>query len=66
MTPEEKKEWKPEKFPQPRTFPAEWDMSGLMETNEENAEKDDDHGWKPEKFPQPRAFPENWHSDDRH
>ena len=65
MTPEEKRDWKPEKFPKPRTFPAEWNMSDLINTTDENDEKEDDGGWKPEKFPQPRAFPENWHSDDR-
>ena len=65
MSPEEK-DWKPEKFPKPRTFPDEWNLSDLMPTNDENAEEEDNGGWKPEKFPQPRAFPKNWHSDDRH
>ncbi len=64
MSPEEK-DWKPEKFPQPRTFPAEWNMSGLMKNENGSAASEDDPDWKPEKFPQPRTIPENWHSDDR-
>ncbi len=65
MTPEEKKNWKPEKFPQPRTFPSEWHMPGLMPSNEGDAVEGAPDEWKPEKFPQPRTFPKNWHSDDR-
>ncbi len=64
MSPEEKN-WKPEKFPQPRTFPAEWNMSDLIVNDNGGAAKDEDSEWKPEKFPQPRTFPKNWHSDDR-
>ncbi len=64
MTPEEK-DWKPEKFPQPRTFPAKWNLFGLMTHSDESLEKEEESEWKPEKFPQPRTFPENWHSDDR-
>ena len=65
MTPEEKKDWKPEKFPQPRTFPSEWDMSGLMASSERGVDKEAAEEWKPESFPQPRTFPKGWHFDDR-
>ncbi|MBC8497290.1 MAG: hypothetical protein ISS57_19255 [Anaerolineales bacterium] len=65
MTPEEKKDWKPEKFPEPRTFPSEWYMSGLMAASEKSAAKEEADEWKPEPFPQPRTFPKGWHFDDK-
>jgi len=64
MPPEEKKDWKPEKFPQPRTFPSQWNISGLMAVNGKDAANEDADEWKPEKFPQPRTIPHKWHFED--
>lgn len=67
------KDWTPEPFPEPRTFPSGWDGWGLMATNGHFKEgeapqqasgtptKED---WNPEKFPKPRTFPKNWSIDD--
>lgn len=61
---EEHKEWSPEKFPQPRTFPKRWDFTGLMAVHEEESTEEEDD-WKPETFPQPRTIPKNWHFEDK-
>jgi hypothetical protein len=65
MTTEENKDWTPEKFPKPRTFPNGWDFSGLMAPNEKVAAQEDVDDWKPETFPKPRTIPENWHVEDK-
>ncbi len=56
MTPQKKKDWNPEPFPKPRTFPEGWvgDALDAKEQLDEAAPKDD---WKPEPFPEPRMFP---------
>jgi hypothetical protein len=68
-----KKDWKPESFPKPRTFPSGWDGWSLMATNGhfqesenpmEGAKKPGKEDWNPEKFPKPRTFPKNWSVDD--
>jgi hypothetical protein len=73
MKPRKKRDWTPETFPQPRTFPSGWDGSALTSTNGQNrsdeearpqAADSDSMGWAPEKFPKPRTFPKNWSIDD--
>lgn len=57
MTPQEKKDWTPEPFPEPRTIPKNWNASALSE-DEVNPEKEDTTAeWKPDPFPEPRSFP---------
>jgi|APSaa5957512622_1039677.scaffolds.fasta_scaffold499819_1 hypothetical protein len=67
MSNEEKKEWKPETFPQPRTFPKGWHFSALMASDKDKKEaaQEEADDWKPETFPQPRTIPENWHVEDK-
>ena len=73
MSHKEKKDWTPEPFPKPRTYPKRWDASALTYTNGKpvNQEQEhpqsspqDDADWKPEKFPKPRTYPKNWSIDD--
>jgi hypothetical protein len=68
-----KKDWTPETFPKPRTFPSGWDGWALMATNghhvEDEVAKDESKkteaaDWSPEKFPKPRTHPKNWSIDD--
>ena len=67
------KEWTPESFPKPQTFPSGWDGWALNSTNGhyvneerklERAECEDETNWSPEKFPKPKTFPKNWSIDD--
>jgi len=73
MTPKDKKDWTPEPFPKPRTFPNGWEGSALTTTNGKRGSRDmhdsqpkshEDDDWKPEKFPKPRTYPKNWRIDD--
>jgi len=73
MKKKNKKEWTPEPFPKPRTFPSGWDGRALISTNgchiedEEKRESPmvkDAPNWRPEKFPKPKTFPKNWSIDD--
>lgn len=73
MKKQKKDEWKPEAFPQPRTFPMDWDGSALMSTNghpikdekvNPPSQNKDVKDWNPEKFPKPRTYPKNWSIDD--
>ena len=73
MAPQKKNtEWKPEKFPQPQTYPSGWDSSALFASNgqqaadskQETPKKETQTDWKPEKFPKPRTFPRCWSVDD--
>lgn len=65
MTSEENKEWTPETFPQPRTFPKRWHFTELMtDAGKESAQEEADD-WSPETFPQPRTIPKNWHVEDK-
>ena len=67
------KDWTPESFPKPRTFPAGWDGRALMPSNGHHIEREspaesqvdkDDPEWSPEKFPKPKTFPKKWSIDD--
>ena len=73
MKPRKKRDWTPEAFPQPRTFPSGWDGSALTSTNGQNRSDEETRqqpessvskDWTPEKFPKPRTFPKNWSIDD--
>ena len=73
MSHKAKKDWSPEPFPEPRTYPKLWDASALNSSNGHSAHQEpdtmqttpqDDAGWKPEKFPKPRTYPKNWSIDD--
>jgi len=73
MKKQKKDEWKPETFPQPRTFPTDWDGSALMSTYghpirdgkvNPPPKNSDAKDWNPEKFPKPRTYPKNWSIDD--
>lgn len=73
MTPQEKNNWSPEPFPEPRTFPTGWDGSALTPSNDRGhsgeetpsrGQTSEDGGWTPEKFPKPRTYPKNWSIDD--
>jgi hypothetical protein len=47
-----------EKFPQPRTFPSQWEMSGMMAA--EGPQQDADAEDRMETFPEPRTIPAKW------
>ena len=47
-----------EKFPQPRTFPMQWDTSGMMAAP--LPQQDDEAEDRMETFPEPRTIPAKW------
>lgn len=59
MTPNKKKDWTPEPFPEPRTIPENWNASALSEKKATPKQETNDDDWKPEPFPEPRSFPWN-------
>ena len=56
MTPQKKKDWTPEPFPEPRTVPEGWN-SAAFEEKEPAAKETPVDDWKPEPFPEPRGLP---------
>ena len=60
MNPEEKKDWKPEPFPEPRTIPEGWNPSAFDDQTSDQDTEDTTEEWKPDPFPEPRSFP--WRS----
>lgn len=74
QTPKTHYDWQSEKFDEPRTMPAGWDLSGLHaghssdqriadnHYNTKDAEKSHsaDQNWQSEKFEEPRTTPKNW------
>jgi hypothetical protein len=58
--PEDKSENPIESFPKPRTFPANWDMSGITKSKPSADSEEDQSEDQMESFPKPRTFPANW------
>jgi hypothetical protein len=50
-------EWTPEKFPEPRTVPKNWNAAAFEAEKEVADEEIPEDDWKPEPFPEPRMFP---------
>lgn len=61
MKPQNKNDWTPEPFPEPRTIPEGWDASALSEKKISPDQNELAADWKPDPFPKPRIFP--WRSD---
>jgi len=49
-----------EKFPEPRTMPTHWDISGLMPSKSASQDKAVESEEIFEKFPKPRTMPIHW------
>ena len=57
MNPQEKKDWTPEPFPEPRTIPENWNSSAFSDEKEKQEQEESTDEWKPDPFPEPRSFP---------
>lgn len=57
MNPQEKNDWSPEPFPEPRTIPEGWNASVFTEKRSAREQENPANEWKPDPFPEPRMFP---------